>query len=167
MQRCPWTLLSCGMWRHVVQKPFTEASNESTASIFGAEESILRGLLELIFCCCETSVNFVRFEVFTAVTMKNAVFWEVAPCRSGVRTRSTLRHIPENGILYQLTSSGIHGVTFRNNSRSSYSNPTSHWLPPAVSLVLVVQKRTLNKWLINYLSPLRRDFFTELKSCGQ
>jgi hypothetical protein len=22
----------------------------------------------------------VRFEVFTAVTMKNAVFWDVAPC---------------------------------------------------------------------------------------
>jgi hypothetical protein len=26
----------------------------------------------------------VRFEVFTAVTMKKAVFWDVAPCRSGV-----------------------------------------------------------------------------------
>jgi hypothetical protein len=24
--------------------------------------------------------NFVGFEVFTAVTMKNAVFWDVAPC---------------------------------------------------------------------------------------
>jgi hypothetical protein len=26
----------------------------------------------------------MRFEVFTAVTMKNAVFWDVAPCRSYV-----------------------------------------------------------------------------------
>jgi hypothetical protein len=26
----------------------------------------------------------VRFEVFTAVTMKNGVFWDVAPCRSYV-----------------------------------------------------------------------------------
>jgi hypothetical protein len=26
--------------------------------------------------------NVVRFEVFTAVTMKNAVFWDVAPCSS-------------------------------------------------------------------------------------
>jgi hypothetical protein len=26
---------------------------------------------------------FVRFEVFTAVTMKNAVFWDVTPCGSG------------------------------------------------------------------------------------
>jgi hypothetical protein len=50
----------------------------------------------------------VRFEVFTAVTMKNSVFWDVAPCRSGVNrrssetsvhTRSTRRHIPEDGIL--------------------------------------------------------------------
>jgi hypothetical protein len=25
---------------------------------------------------------FVRFEVFTAVTMKNGVFWDVTPCGS-------------------------------------------------------------------------------------
>jgi hypothetical protein len=29
----------------------------------------------------------VRFEVFTAVTMEKAVFWDVAPCRSGVNRR--------------------------------------------------------------------------------
>jgi hypothetical protein len=29
----------------------------------------------------------VRFVVFTAVTMKNAVFWDVAPCRSRVNRR--------------------------------------------------------------------------------
>jgi hypothetical protein len=29
-------------------------------------------------------VEVVRFEVFTAVTMKNAVVWDVAPCRSCV-----------------------------------------------------------------------------------
>jgi hypothetical protein len=29
----------------------------------------------------------VRFEVFTAVTMKNAVFWNVAPCRYFVNRR--------------------------------------------------------------------------------
>jgi hypothetical protein len=26
--------------------------------------------------------EFVRFEVFTAVTMKNGVFWDVTPCGS-------------------------------------------------------------------------------------
>jgi hypothetical protein len=30
---------------------------------------------------------YVRFEVFMAVTMKNAVFWNVAPCRSCVNRR--------------------------------------------------------------------------------
>jgi hypothetical protein len=29
----------------------------------------------------------VRFEVFTAVAMKNAVFWDVVPCRSCVNRR--------------------------------------------------------------------------------
>jgi hypothetical protein len=30
---------------------------------------------------------FVRFEVFTAVTMNNTVFWDVASCRSFVSRR--------------------------------------------------------------------------------
>jgi hypothetical protein len=29
------------------------------------------------------SVAYVRFEVFTAVTMKNGVFWDVTPCCVG------------------------------------------------------------------------------------
>jgi hypothetical protein len=32
--------------------------------------------------------DYVRFEVFTAVTMKKAVFWDVAPCRSGFFRRN-------------------------------------------------------------------------------
>jgi hypothetical protein len=30
---------------------------------------------------------YVRFEVLTAVTMKNSVFWDVAPCRYFVNRR--------------------------------------------------------------------------------
>jgi hypothetical protein len=30
---------------------------------------------------------YVKFEAFTAVTMKNAVFWDVAPCRYYVNRR--------------------------------------------------------------------------------
>jgi hypothetical protein len=30
----------------------------------------------------EQSLRYVRFEVFTAVTMKNGVFWDVTPCGS-------------------------------------------------------------------------------------
>jgi hypothetical protein len=28
------------------------------------------------------SVSFIRFEVFTVATMKNFVYWDVAPCNS-------------------------------------------------------------------------------------
>jgi hypothetical protein len=65
----------------------------------------------------------LRSEVFTAVAMKNAVLWDLAPCRSyvnrrfggtyrrdaisssetSVYTRSTRRHIPEDGILSEPT----------------------------------------------------------------
>jgi hypothetical protein len=53
-------------------------------------------------------IKYVRFEVFTAATMKNVVFWDVAKCRScvnrrssetSVHTRSTRHHIPEDGSL--------------------------------------------------------------------
>jgi hypothetical protein len=41
----------------------------------------------------------VRFEVFTPVTMKNAVYWDVAPCRSCVNRRF--------GGMYRLHLQGI------------------------------------------------------------
>jgi hypothetical protein len=34
-----------------------------------------------------TKIEFVRFEVLTAVTMKNVVFWDVALCRFCVNRR--------------------------------------------------------------------------------
>jgi hypothetical protein len=49
-------------------------------------------------------VYHVRFEVFTVVTMKNGVFWDVL-------TRATQRNIPEDTILYVYyvrTSQQIH-----------------------------------------------------------
>jgi hypothetical protein len=52
-------------------------------------------MLQLQFCFLRllirfyfwTKLSLVRFEVFTAVTMKNAVFWDVASCRSCVNRR--------------------------------------------------------------------------------
>jgi hypothetical protein len=44
----------------------------------------------------------VRFEGFTAVTVKNVVFWDVTPCGSCKNlklTRATRHNIPEDGIL--------------------------------------------------------------------
>jgi hypothetical protein len=37
--------------------------------------------------CGQVRNSKVRFEIFTAVTVKNAVFWDVAPCRSCVNRR--------------------------------------------------------------------------------
>jgi hypothetical protein len=36
---------------------------------------------------CESNLHHVRFEVFTAMTVKNVVFWDVALCRSCVNRR--------------------------------------------------------------------------------
>jgi hypothetical protein len=36
---------------------------------------------------------FVRFEVFTAVTMKNAVFWDVTPCCSSLNYWTAWSHL--------------------------------------------------------------------------
>jgi hypothetical protein len=43
--------------------------------------------------------SYVRFEVFTAVTMKNAVFRNVTPCGCCFLTRVIQRNIPEDAIL--------------------------------------------------------------------
>jgi hypothetical protein len=61
------------------------------------------------------NIIHMRFEIFTAVTMKNVVFWDVAPCRAcvnrrfggrssetSVYARSTRPHIPKDDILHYL-----------------------------------------------------------------
>jgi hypothetical protein len=52
---------------------------------------------------CTNTPMFVGFEVFTAVTMKNAVFWGVAIRSSETSVQSTTttrRHTPEDDILH-------------------------------------------------------------------
>jgi hypothetical protein len=42
------------------------------------------------FCshhCCQIQIRYVRFEVYTEVTMQNIFFWGVAPCGSGFYRR--------------------------------------------------------------------------------
>jgi hypothetical protein len=53
----------------------------------------------LLVCCYITAFNNVRFKVFTKVTMKNVVFWDVSSCR-----RSTRRYIPEDELLHSFQS---------------------------------------------------------------
>jgi hypothetical protein len=63
--------------------PFMQPEELLTGSYTGPDGSSLpRPILVL-----QNLFVLVRFEVFTAVTMKNSVFWEVAPCRSCVNRR--------------------------------------------------------------------------------
>jgi hypothetical protein len=57
----------------------------------------------------EDNIKTVGFDVFTAVTMKNAVFWNVAPCRSCVNRRfggTCSLHHPKRRF-----TQNIHGTT--------------------------------------------------------
>jgi hypothetical protein len=95
------------------------------------QDILIKFSIEFYIASCSANlILFVRFEIFTAVTMKNAVFWDVAPCISrlqppayagpsladfvtlkmeairssetSVHTRSTQRHIPEDGIILDI-----------------------------------------------------------------
>jgi hypothetical protein len=54
----------------------------SRVLLFSAFQKYSRILSKMIFCRIKSAHNVVRFEVFTAVTMKNGVFWDVTPCGS-------------------------------------------------------------------------------------
>jgi hypothetical protein len=56
----------------------------------------------------QTWLLFVRFEVFTAVTMKDTVFWDVTPCGSCKNRRSAS--------IIRLTRIGELGKTMAVNS---------------------------------------------------
>jgi hypothetical protein len=43
---------------------------------------LIKAMPQLSVSNSRTGTFFVRFEVFTAVTMKNGVFWDVTPCGS-------------------------------------------------------------------------------------
>jgi hypothetical protein len=58
---------------------------------------------------------YIRFEIFTAVTMKNAVFWDMSQCRSCVNRRF--------GGMYSLH---FHGR--KSGSCRLFAATCSHWL---------------------------------------
>jgi hypothetical protein len=51
--------------------------------------------------------NFVRFEVFMAVTVKNSVFWDVTPCRYCVNRHLEEREDEDNTFLRNV---GLHSI---------------------------------------------------------
>jgi hypothetical protein len=68
----------------------------ATHSVATLQKLFLNCKFRRIFVA-QTVINSVRFEVLMAVTMKNAVFWDVVLCKF---TISTHRRIPEDGNLH-------------------------------------------------------------------
>jgi hypothetical protein len=56
-----------------------------------------RGSMYLRNSWCFAYIQFVRFEAFTAATMKNGVFWDVTSC--GVRRLLVTANVPSSPIL--------------------------------------------------------------------
>jgi hypothetical protein len=56
------------------------------------------------------NLKYVRFEVFTVVTIKNAIFWDVMPCDS-IRTDVSEKHISSNIRVKRIGELGALGVT--------------------------------------------------------
>jgi hypothetical protein len=88
----------------------------------------------------KTCLYCVRFEVFTAVTMKNAVFWDVAPCRACMNRRF--------GGTYCLH---LQGIKIRERG-SSVTRVCSHLL------TLVPCSRNFIPWRRSRYVPPKRRF---------
>jgi hypothetical protein len=94
---------------------------------------------------------YVRFEVFTAVTMKNAVFWDVAPSRSYVNQRF--------GGMYRFHLQG------RKTRKAGTS--VSRWLQSAVwshLITLVSRSRIFLPWRWRRFVPPKCRFTQDLYS---
>jgi hypothetical protein len=135
---------------------------------------------------CHVSANVgmwnvisVTFEVFTAVTMKNAVFWDVAPCstyvnwcssETSVRTRTARRRISENCILqvwlvfvkyYELVYKDLEDCLFRKQTPRRCIQTSWVQLHPRA---LILNKRaSLSRDLTCSAWVLRRQYMRLVK----
>jgi hypothetical protein len=70
----------------------------------------------------------VRFEVSTAVTMKNAVFWDLAPCRSCVNAGSSLADF-----------STLKIEEIRSSETSVHTKPRRRYIKTAFFRIFIIQ----------------------------
>jgi hypothetical protein len=61
------------IFHHSCDTPLPPTPTFGHLPLPASKQSALKQIIEI-------SLNYVRFEVFTAVTMKNGVFWDVMPC---------------------------------------------------------------------------------------
>jgi hypothetical protein len=66
--------------------------------------------------------HYVRFEVFTAVTMKNGVFWDVTPCGSMGRLLVAASVVPSSPILVTLMEEALGSSKTSVLTRATWCN---------------------------------------------
>jgi hypothetical protein len=111
----------------------------------------------------------VRFEVFTAVTLKNADFWDVALCRSCVKTHSSLKSCLKISVFWEATPSNpliitwhfrlIFLLTFRVEEQAKQSS-LCYVLHAGFLLCLFFDPESGGD-----VSPKRRSTFNGLHGC--
>jgi hypothetical protein len=122
-----------------------------------------------------TSSRDERFEVFTAVSMKNGVFWDVPPCGScknrrsqifvtlmkealsysetSVLTRGTRRNIQDDTILHQVERLrliyGLHTLNREGTDEIKYINMKTSFKITAIQKLSQTEPQTHNKYNAN------------------
>jgi hypothetical protein len=102
-------------------KDFITADSRSANQEFFTSYEILCGIFNDPFCI--EIIQCVRFEAFTAVTMKNIVFWDVALCTS----------------CFNRLFGGMYRLHLQGRRIGERGTSVSRWL------------RTIQRWLIGWL----------------
>jgi hypothetical protein len=111
--------------------------------------------------------EYVRLEVFTAVTMKNAILWDVAPCRSCVNRGTSVIRWPQSAVcshVITLDFSTLKMEAIRSSETSVHTRSTRRHIPEDGSL----QSRIKCKQLLSVRWDTYRHInFTAVEICRQ
>jgi hypothetical protein len=84
---CKWHRHLCYINGWVLQKLLVAQLLKIFPVVYGTQNVIIAFKRACHWSLCWASLIHAKFDVFIAVAMKNAVFWDVEPCRSCVKRR--------------------------------------------------------------------------------